>query len=134
MSVGIDKIAFKLDKINRATEELVSCLIDDFTCLDAFQHRALKKQVYKYAIAYFEGKYIDSKSDKKKMPNTRCSELLLIAIEDWQAAKGDAERIAVAKMARTIFDASVQELRFVPDEIRETAFKIVRGFLTEMSQ
>ena len=134
MSARVDKILSKLEKINRANEELVSCLIDDFTCLDAFPHRALKKQVYKYAIAYFEGKYIDSKSDKKKMPNTRCSTLLLIAIEDWQSAKGDAERIAVAKMARTIFDASIQELRFVPDEIRMTAFKIVRNFLTEMSQ
>lgn len=134
MSVGVEQIASKLEKVNRANAELVSCLIDDFYCLDAFQHRALKKQVYKQAIAYFEGKYIASKDDQKKMPNTRCSILLQIAIEDWQAARGEAERRAVEKMARTIFNSSIQELRFVPDDIRVTAFKIVRNFLTEMSQ
>ena len=134
MSVEVEQIVSKLEKVNRANKELISCLIDDFCCLDAFPHRALKKQVYKYAIAYFEGKYIESKGNMKKVPNDRCSILLQIAIEDWQAAKGDAERIAVAKMARTIFDSSIQELRVVPDDIRVTAFKIVRSFLTEMSQ
>ena len=134
MSVEVEQIVSKLEKVNRANKERISCLIDDFCCLDAFPHRALKKQVYKYAIAYFEGKYIESKGNMKKVPNDRCSILLQIAIEDWQAAKGDAERIAVAKMARTIFDSSIQELRVVPDDIRVTAFKIVRSFLTEMSQ
>ena len=135
MSVGVDKIASKLDKINRANEELVSCLIDDFTCLESFQHRALKKQVYKYAIAYFESKYIECKSNVKKMPNERCSILLQIAIDDWRAAvTGEAERKAVAKMAKMILNTSINELGCVPDEIRMAAFKIVRNFLTEMSQ
>ena len=67
MSVEVEQIVSKLDKVNRTNKELVSCLIDDFCCLDAFPHRALKKQVYKYAIAYFEGKYIESKGNNKKM-------------------------------------------------------------------
>ena len=127
VSAKVNKIASKLEKINRANEELVSCLIDDFSCLDGFQDRALKEQVYKYAIAYFERKYIRSKSDRKKMPNTKISILLQIAIDEWRDAREEAERNAVAQIARIIFKASIQELRLVPDDTRVTAFKIVRN-------
>ena len=134
MSAGVDKIASKLEKINRVNEELLSYLIDDFTCLDAFKDRALKEQVYQYAIAYFESKYIASKSGKKKMSNAKISILLQIAIDEWRAAREEAERNAVAKIARIILKASIQELILVPDEIRVTSFKIVRNFLADKSR
>ncbi|MBQ2836449.1 MAG: hypothetical protein IJE68_06430 [Clostridia bacterium] len=134
MSGKVDKILSKLEKLNRANEELVSCLIDDPTCLDAFQHQSVKKQVYKYAIAYFEAKYIETQSCRQKMPNNRISILLNIAIDKWRVAKGEEEYKAATNIARQVFDASIQELRIVPNAIRVTAFKIIREFLTEMSQ
>ena len=134
MSEKVEKIVSNLEEVNRVNENLVSLLIDDFRCLDAFQHKALKKQAYKYALAYFEGKYIRSKSSNEKTDNSEISRRLINAIEDWRVAKGDAELNAVSKIARTIFKASLEQLSYVPDNIRVTAFKIVRNFLTEMSQ
>lgn len=135
MSGKADKVVSKLQKVNRANEELVSCLIEDPTCLDDIKYRNAKKEVYKYAIAYFESKYIESTSYyNKKMPNSRISILLHVSIDDWKASSGEAEDKAATKMTRQVFDASIEELRLVPDDIRATAFKIIRNFLTEKSQ
>lgn len=132
MSGMTEKILSKLEKINRTNEELVTLLIDNPTCLDAYQYRAFKKQIYQYAVAYFEAKNIESQSQGYRTPNSRTSILLRIAVEDWQVCRGDAERKAAAKITKILLETDVQELKFVPEDIRASAFKIIRSYLAEL--
>ena len=132
MSGKVDKILSKLEKINRLNREIVVCLIDDPWCLDAYPYLTSKKQAYQQAIAYFESKRIESKSNGPKTLNDRTTILLCLAIEEWKKGVCEKEYEAAAKITKLMLNTSAADLQLVPEDIKGTAFKIIKSYLIEI--
>jgi len=132
MSGKVNKFSSKLEKINRLSEELVICLINDSNCLDKKPYSQIKKQVYQQAIAYFESKKIYSQTRTPKTTNNTTAILLQLAIQEWRSSVDEKEHQAAAKIVKLVLETSVTDLMLVPEDVKTIAFKIIRMYLTEI--
>lgn len=121
-------IQAKLERVRRKEKEIIQLLIGNPHCMDGDPR---KNEVYCLAISHLEAKRERTKTGSG-IYNSSQAILLQMSIDDYEEAEGTTERLKrTLEIIARLLMASDEELKCIPDELKENAFAIAVRYLTE---
>ena len=121
-------IAAKLEKYTLISSEIATYLIENPHCLDGDTRKAM---AYQIAIQYFSDKQELSASLGHESYNWPEAIKMGLLIDCHSDGDDKVKEEYTIKMAKQLLETTPHWLRMIPDEISDTAFKIVIQYLEQ---
>lgn len=130
MSYSYTRDLVKMDEaikiLDRTYEKIARIVVENPYCFDGNQRKA---EVIQALQNYVEGKVKRSNDGKKASYNTKLATDFMILIEEFEGGKVEY----AAKLAGRLFEMSITDLKYIPEELKKTALEITRDFLEKLT-
>lgn len=121
-------ILAKLEHVQRIEKEIIQLLVANPHSIDGHPR---KNEVFLLAISHLEAKQKRTETGGGSYNGTQAI-LLQMSIDDYEEAEGTSERLkCTLEVIARLLMASDEELKRIPDDIKEKAFSIAVNYLEE---